>query len=636
MFGRSTLHVPLQVAVVGVVALGVPFGPLLAVEAPNLRVSDYRGKQVIDYLVRPACSAEDNGGVSPALTTEPLQKCAFWIGDRNSAPALVAAEQPQSALQLAPPSEVTATLDDLPKSVAADDLVVTLKWRAISDNAKWLNLPSDLLSIDATHLPKLRLGGLPAGLLEVAVDSGSDRYELPRVLLEQGGWVDLGASRRLSREELCGVISGGDNELEDIGVYWTLADEPSRHANRVELFEGRFCLPALVDETVWVWADGAGWASEPMKVRTRPQYGQDLELVVSRNARLTLSWFPVELTGAQLDLYGELAVGSRHHLTLLERRAVSRGETIELPRHRPLVIIATPSGDDQVGLAPETMRLEEDSDAGENSHRVALEFVMGSELSGVVTVGDEEAIDGATVAAWLESSATDLPLRIRSVVTDHEGYYRLPGLPAGEYEVVVTKEGFLEGRQSVDLNAEAKDELDMRLAAGERVSGVVLEAASGKPVAGAHVQLIAHGSRSTMTGIDGRFAFNGVNEGPVSLKADAPGRRQAHERIRVESGVPLSIRLELSTGTLWQTRVSGFTGVPAQITLLRASEHYTAPVAADGSFILANGPDGLVGFTLIAADGSLLCTGGVDVPAGLSLVNFDIECNQSSGRKSER
>lgn len=595
-------------------------------DVPRLFVKDPEGRRIVEYVVAPACPPEE---------TSAADGCALWIGDGKSAPSLVGSpgEPAPGIVTLSPPGEITATLRGLPKSVEADDLVVRARWMPAEGASEWLDLPARLLRLDLNSLPKVVLKGLPGGLVEIEIDAGEETYRFPRALLETGGWSDLGNLTRVERHVVCGRVRGLGGESEGVEVYWGHADRDLREATNAPLLAGgRFCLPELGDEVVWVWAEGAGWSSEPVQVSASDFRDRDLDLSVSRNERLLVSWATPGVSQVELELNGELTVGSRTHLTRLARSTVARGGSIELPRHRPLVVVAHARRESDP-LAPELLRIEGAETSGELLREAVFDFQPSSRFEGTVTTAPEEPLEGVTLTAWLTTPASEVPFRIQSAQTDPDGRFVLTGLPPGRYELVARRRGFLDGRRTSELGTEDVRDLDLTLSRGGRVSGTVVE--RGAPVSGAHVQLIGHGIRSTWTAADGRFDFEGVPLGASSIQVDVPGRRQAHERVTLADGLPAEVRIELAAGTRWRTRVVGFSGTPSRITLLRASERYTAPVAADGRFVLENGPDGLVGFALTAADGSLLCTGGAEVPRGVALMSSDIPCRSGAVRGSE-
>ncbi|WP_157756900.1 PQQ-dependent sugar dehydrogenase [Plantactinospora sp. KBS50] len=76
------------------------------------------------------------------------------------------------------------------------------------------------------------------------------------------------------------------------------------------------------------------------------------------------------------------------------------------------------------------------------------------------------------------------------------------------------------------------------------VAGTVTDAATGRAVAGAAVNL-SPGGRSTMTATDGSYALAGVPAGAYTLTASAPGDRAATAAVRVSAGGTVRVNLAL-------------------------------------------------------------------------------------------
>ena len=64
--------------------------------------------------------------------------------------------------------------------------------------------------------------------------------------------------------------------------------------------------------------------------------------------------------------------------------------------------------------------------------------VTGATLSGTVTDTSEGAISGAEVSVINTATGVN-----KSVTVDSAGYYSIPNLPAGVYEVAVSATGFV-------------------------------------------------------------------------------------------------------------------------------------------------------------------------------------------------
>lgn len=139
-------------------------------------------------------------------------------------------------------------------------------------------------------------------------------------------------------------------------------------------------------------------------------------------------------------------------------------------------------------------------------------------ISGTVSVVTDGAVlAGATVAT--EPATT-------TATTAADGTYTLADVPAGTYSVIVTAEGYLEStREDVTVTAGGTVTLDFALTAAAtagNIAGVVTDAASGDPIAGATVTTDP-ASETATTGADGTYELVGVAAGTYTVQASADG-----------------------------------------------------------------------------------------------------------------
>jgi|SoiMethySBSTD1v2_1073268.scaffolds.fasta_scaffold41417_3 hypothetical protein len=138
-------------------------------------------------------------------------------------------------------------------------------------------------------------------------------------------------------------------------------------------------------------------------------------------------------------------------------------------------------------------------------------------------------------------------------IVDPEGRFEVRGLGAGPWELqAVAADSGPSERVRVELpnTPGGRVERDLRLRSGRRLVGVVRDANSRQPVAGARVAIEASPGEDsvlvrtgTFTGPDGRFELEGLSEAPVSVAVEA---ERYHRRIvtlpRTRTEVEVALR----------------------------------------------------------------------------------------------
>jgi len=193
--------------------------------------------------------------------------------------------------------------------------------------------------------------------------------------------------------------------------------------------------------------------------------------------------------------------------------------------------------------------------------RVLLD--VGAQFAGVDTgtVSGSLVVNGLPADGWRVRCWGDIR---RSVKTDARGQFDLGRLPAGHFELSLSPssasmdEGFTD-RIDVELAAGERKWLDLKLSTGS-LSGLVRSAATGQPLPGARVQVVAEeetgrgGRRSaTVTGEDGRYQLEPVAAGRYRLNVRAPEHanftgepfelHEAEARTGLDVSVPRGLRL---------------------------------------------------------------------------------------------
>lgn len=134
-----------------------------------------------------------------------------------------------------------------------------------------------------------------------------------------------------------------------------------------------------------------------------------------------------------------------------------------------------------------------------------MQLSESGQISGIVTAAsDHQPIRGAVVAVteMVYDSAGEMPHPVRVRRTNAQGSYTVPALPAGEYLVTISKDGFLTSSLDLTVAANATTAGDASLqtdtqAGTGAVSGTVsvqTDSGESRPVSGVLVRLVKHGS----------------------------------------------------------------------------------------------------------------------------------------------
>lgn len=194
----------------------------------------------------------------------------------------------------------------------------------------------------------------------------------------------------------------------------------------------------------------------------------------------------------------------------------------------------------------------------EELHR-DLELREGLTLRGEVRLG-EEPLPGTSVAVTDAARAVN-----RSVVTDHQGRFQMADLEPGNYGLAVSNH-----RQGLVHNEELAlyqdRDIVVRLQT-TRISGRVLSAASGEPIADALVawqRLVGadgHGGSLITVGTSpqGTFTLARINAGHYQARVRAPGFEPVEETVEVVASVDrddLTFQLTPSAGLELDVRLA--------------------------------------------------------------------------------
>ena len=229
-------------------------------------------------------------------------------------------------------------------------------------------------------------------------------------------------------------------------------------------------------------------------------------------------------------------------------------------------------------------------------------------VEGLVVDERGHAIPGAVVrigTGWLPGDSVTgngaPPLRAL-VHSDAEGRFRALGVPPGMQPVVAAAEGCAPWQGTCEVAAHLVARLRIELRAGASICGKVLTA-EGEPAAGAIVEMGQTDDFArylTFTSNDGRFELSSLPAGELLLVARHSALGKVEQRVHTEVATTSECELRLSRGLELRGRVVDETGEPIAAAQLMCflstggSEMGSAETDAQGSFVIANCPEGKV------------------------------------------
>ncbi|MFP2957942.1 carboxypeptidase regulatory-like domain-containing protein [Myxococcus sp. 1LA] len=211
-------------------------------------------------------------------------------------------------------------------------------------------------------------------------------------------------------------------------------------------------------------------------------------------------------------------------------------------------------------------------------------------LSGVIELDDGAEPSDVTIAL-AETGAT--------TTTDAQGHFAFANLPTGTYSVVARKDGYADGRQSVEIRANEAASVSLTLTRQLGILSGVIQVDDGAALTGVFIFLVEYGF-GTITTDQGHFSFGSVPTGTYTLVAQKDGYNEASQSVEVRANETASASFTL---TRQRGNLSGVIQVddataPSGATVSLVGRSGTATTDAQGRFTFADVPTGT--YTVLA------------------------------------
>lgn len=136
-------------------------------------------------------------------------------------------------------------------------------------------------------------------------------------------------------------------------------------------------------------------------------------------------------------------------------------------------------------------------------------------IEGAVTDEEDMPVAGATLSIRDRGELT---------ATGRDGRFQVGEIGPGHYDLVIAAPGFRIERQTVDIAPGEQRKMNVRLEPGQEVQGLVRDARSQKPIAGASIFSVdPPGAVSATSDAEGAFDFSTADDGKLSFEVRAEG-----------------------------------------------------------------------------------------------------------------
>ncbi len=244
-------------------------------------------------------------------------------------------------------------------------------------------------------------------------------------------------------------------------------------------------------------------------------------------------------------------------------------------------------------------------------------------VEGRVVDPEGRPVPGAEVMATRSAGFLGLSVFRGQLTADEEGRFVLEGLdPTGEIYLLARAEGWIPG-PPVKVALPPEGEVEVPVRRGRKLSGLVVDAASGEPVEGMEVDVAVQRTVTvpgmgeaqswmpagrTVTAADGSFRVDDLEPGTVEVRISGKGYRPASVQVTVpEEQDPEPVMVKVKAGETVRGRVLGPDGIPAAGAAVTAESGpgvgTSVHTGTDGAFVLEGLEPGEIRVVAVSEEG---------------------------------
>jgi len=240
---------------------------------------------------------------------------------------------------------------------------------------------------------------------------------------------------------------------------------------------------------------------------------------------------------------------------------------------------------------------------------------------GTITGQVTDAEDGSAISGAQVSDGTG------TATTDASGEYTMADVPAGDYEVTASKEGYETSSLTVNVISGSTTLADFSLSEvilPGTITGSVTDAEDGLPIAGATV---SDGTRTTTTDATGEYTIIDVPAGNYEVTASKEGYHSASLIVTVLSGsnalADFSLTEVILPGSITGSVTDAENGSPIAGATVSGGTR-TATTDATGKYTIANVPPGNYQVTASKSGYESSMSAVTIVSGGTAVMNFSL------------